>query len=134
MNTSRSLCDVEVTLGAGSGGFIGTIRFDCDPARDANILAKLSNIVLPEVVNAPAICAAHACRADQTASNVQTAEQRGRVANMVPRWVIMVEGATQHAVDHVLSTYLSSAFFADLGAPDVLKGVYLLQHDLLAKG
>ena len=35
-NTSRSLCDVELSLGAGSGGFIGTIRFDCEPVHDAS--------------------------------------------------------------------------------------------------
>jgi hypothetical protein len=119
-------------LGNGSGGFIGTIRFDCEPGRDAEILNKLSDAVLPEVINAPAICAAHICRADESASNVQTAEQRGRAANMVPRWVIMVEGATQEAIDHVLSTQLSPAVFGDLGAPEVLHGVYCLQHDLLA--
>ena len=133
-NTSRSLCDVEVSFGAGSGGFIGTIRFDCESERDAEILARLSHPILPEVSEAPAICAAHACRADESASNVQTAEQRGRVANMVPRWVIIVEGATREAVDHVLSTQLSPAVFNDLGAPEVLYGIYCLQHDLLADG
>ena len=131
-NTSRSLCDVEVSLGAGSGGFIGTIRFDCDPERDAEILAKLSQSSLPEVAKAPAICAAHVCRADEGASNVQTAEQRGRAANMVPRWVIIVEGATQKAIDHVLSIHLRSAVFGELGAPEILQGVYCLQYDLIA--
>ena len=126
-NTSRSLCDVEVSLGAGSGGFIGTIRFNCEFGRDAEIQARLSQSILPEVTKAPAICAAHICRADESASSVQTAEQRGRAANMVPRWVIIVEGATQEAVHHVLSTGLSPAVFADLGAPEVLHGIYCLQ-------
>jgi len=133
-NTSRSLCDVEVSLGAGSGGFIGTIRFDCEPSRDVEILDRLSRSILPEVTQAPAICAAHICRADESASNVQTAEQRGRAANMVPRWVILVEGATQEAVDHVLSTLLSPANLRDLGVPEVHHGIYCLQHDLLAAG
>ncbi|MDQ5850818.1 MAG: hypothetical protein M3380_01875, partial [Chloroflexota bacterium] len=110
----------------------GTIRFDCESGRDAEILARLSHSILPEVTKAPAICAAHICRADEGASNVQTAEQRGRAANMVPRWVIIVEGATQEAINHVLSRQLSPAVFGDLGAPEVLHGVYCLQHDLLA--
>lgn len=131
-NTSRSLCDVEVSLGAGSGGFIGTIRFDCDPARDANLLKVLSVSILPEIRKAPAISAAHICRADEGASNLKTAEQRGRAANMVPRWVIMVEGATQDAVDHVLNAHLSPAVLGDLGAQGALHGVYRLQFDLLA--
>ena len=133
-NTSRSLCDVELSLGAGSGGFIGTIRFDCEPVHDAEILNRISRSILPEVTKAPAICAAHICRADESASNVQTAEQRGRAANMVPRWVLMVEGATQQAVDRVLSTQLSPAVLGDLGAPEVLHGIYRLQFDLVGAG
>jgi hypothetical protein len=89
---------------------------------------------LPEVTKAPAICAAHICRADESASNLQTAEQRGRAANMVPRWVLIMEGATQEAVGHVLSDFLSPAIFANLGVPEVLHGIYSLQHDLLAAG
>jgi hypothetical protein len=130
-NTSRSLCDVEVSVGAGSGGFIGTIRFDCEPGRDPDILKTVSESILPEVTKAPAISAAHICRADESASNVKTAEQRGRAANMVPRWVLIVEGATQEAVEHVLSTHLSPAALGDLGAPEALHGVYRLQFDLV---
>ncbi len=130
-NTARSLCDVEVSLGAGSGGFIGTIRFDCEPGQDPKILKTVSEAILPEVAKTAAISAAHICRADESASNVKTAEQRGRAANMVPRWVLIVEGATQEAVEHVLSTHLSHAVLADLGAQEALHGVYRLQFDLL---
>ena len=137
-NTSRSLCDVELSLGAGSGGFIGTIRFDCEPVHDAEILNRISRSIIgcasAFTAPAPAICAAHICRADESASNVQTAEQRGRAANMVPRWVLMVEGATQRAVDRVLSTQLSPAVLGDLGAPEVLHGIYRLQFDLVGAG
>lgn len=132
-NTSRSLCDVETSLGAGSGGFIGTIRFDCDSSRDAEILNKISKTILPEVAKMPAVRAAHICRADEGASNVKTAEQRGRAANMVPRWVLMVEGATHEAVKNVLSSHLSPAALAGLGAPDALHGIYQLQFDLVGK-
>lgn len=131
-NTSRSLCDVDISLGAGSGGFIGTIRFDCEPAHDATILKAVSGSILADVTTAPAISAAHVCRADESASNLKTAEQRGRAANMVPRWVLMVEGATQEAVEHVLTTHLSPAVLADLGVPEALHGVYRLQFDLVA--
>jgi len=131
-NTSRSLCDVKLSLGAGSGGLVGTIRFDCESSKDAEILAQLSDAILPEATKAPAICAAHICRADEGASKVQTAEQRGRPANMVPRWVIIVEGSTPEGVGNVLSNHLSPAMFRDLGVPEVLHGIYSLQHDRLA--
>jgi hypothetical protein len=133
-NTSRSLCDVEASMGGGSGGFIGTIRFDCDSGRDPDILARLSSSILPEVTQVPAVCAAHLCRADQDASKVQTAEQRGRAANMVPRWVIILEGATREAINHVFRSRLSPEVFGEVGAPEILQGVYCLQHDRLAAG
>jgi hypothetical protein len=72
-NTSRSLCDVEASMGKGSGGLIGTIRFDCDLEGDADILSQLCRSILPKVTQTPAICAAHICRADESASNIQTA-------------------------------------------------------------
>lgn len=132
-NTSRSLCDVELTLGAGSGGFIGTIRFDCDPEKDASILNSIATTILPEVAKEPAISAAHICRADEGASNVKTAEQRGRAANMVPRWVVMVEGATEEAVAYALSRHLSPEVLSSLGALGSMQGIYRLQFDLVAR-
>lgn len=131
-NTSRSLCDVKLSLGAGSGGFVGTTRFDCESSEDEKILGELSNVILPKVVKAPAICAGHICRADEGASTVQTAEQRGRPANMVPRWVIIIEGSTQEGIGNVLANHLGPAMFRDLGVPEVLQGIYCLQHDRLA--
>lgn len=130
-NTSRSLCDVEVSLGAGSGGFIGTIRFDCDRSQDSAILKTISQSILPEITKEPAISAAHICRADEGASTVKTAEQKGRAANMVPRWVLMVEGATREAVESAMSKYLGPAALAALGAPDSIHGLYQLQFDLV---
>ena len=38
-NEYRSLCEVKASQGVGSGGLIGTIRFDCDVGRDASVLA-----------------------------------------------------------------------------------------------
>jgi len=131
-NTSRSLCDVEASLGAGSGGFIGTVRFDCEPSQDPEILKTLSDAILPEVMKAAAISAAHLCRADEGASKVKTAEQRGRAANRVPRWVLMVEAATQEALEHILATHLCPAVLNDLGASQALYGIYRLQFDLLS--
>jgi hypothetical protein len=51
---------------------------------------------------------------------------------MVPRWVIIVEGATQAAIDHVLSTSLGPSVLRELGVPEVLHGTYCLQHDRIA--
>jgi len=132
-NTSRSLCSIETSLGAGSGGFIGTIRFDCDTDKDVTILKSISGSILAEITKEPAVSAAHVCRADEDASNVKTAEQRGRAANMVPRWVVMVEGATQESVASAISKYLNSKTLEALGITDSMTGIYQLQFDLLTR-
>jgi len=132
-NTSRSLCSIETSLGAGSGGFIGTIRFDCDTDKDVTILKSISGSILAEITKEPAVSAAHVCRADEDASNVKTAEQRGRAANMVPRWVVMVEGATQESVASAISKYLNSKTLEGLGITDSMTGIYQLQFDLLTR-
>ena len=132
-NTSRSLCDIELSLGAGSGGFIGTIRFDCDLDKDDTILKMVAGSILPKITNEPAISAVHVCRADENASNVKTAEQRGRVANMIPRWVLLIEGATQDAVAYALSQHLNSETLEALGALGSATGIYRLEFDLNAK-
>jgi hypothetical protein len=131
-NTSRSLCSIEASLGSGSGGFIGTIRFDCETEKDTSILKAFSDTILHDAVKEPAISAAHICRADEDASNVKTAEQRGRAANMVPRWVVMIEGATQDAVTYALSTHMNEERLRAMGVPHSMTGIYSLQFDLIS--
>ena len=131
-NTSRSLCEIEATLGAGSGGFIGTIRFDCELEKDSAILEAFSESLLLEMTKEPTICAAHICRADEDASNVKTAEQRGRAANMVPRWVVIIEGATRDAVAEALSKHAGPDVLASFGASYSMTGIYSLQFDLIS--
>jgi hypothetical protein len=130
-NTSRSLCHIEISFGIGSGGFVGTVRFDCDEERDATLLARLSQ-VLPSIRETAAICAVHVCRADPDASAQQTAEQRGRAANMIPRWVMIVEGVNREAVDRIFSAQLTSHVLGDMGARQAVFGVYQLQSDIVA--
>jgi hypothetical protein len=131
-NTSRSLCEIEASFGAGSGGFIGTIRFDCDLDKDGAILKAFSQSLLPEMAKEPTISAAHICRADEDASHVKTAEQRGRAANMVPRWVVIVEGATEETLSEALLKHAGPEILASLGTSYSITGIYSLQFDLIA--
>lgn len=130
-NVARSLCQVETSQGHGSGGWLGTLRFDCDPARDANLEAELARI-LAGLAGRPGIVAAHTGRADLAASTAQTAEQTGRPANAVPRWVVMVEASTEAAVRGALADPLSAAALARFGLLGLEAGSYGLQFDLLA--
>jgi len=129
-NTSRSLCHVLHSSGEGSGGILGTIRFDCDPADDDTVLARLTHDVLPGLLDGTGIVATHLCRADLAASTVKTAEQRGRAANLVPRWVVMVEGSQPEPVQAALAGPLSPVSLGAGHVPTVECGVYRLEFDL----
>jgi hypothetical protein len=132
-NEYRSLCDVKASQGIGSGGLIGTIRFDCDVGRDAGVLAYLAETAMPAVVGLPAIAAMHVCCADLETSRRRSAEQQDRSDNRVPRWIVLVEGTTLEAVSHVLGGSMGSEALAAAGAPTAARGVYRLQHDLVKR-
>jgi hypothetical protein len=129
-NTARSLCDVLASTGIGSGGVIGTIRFDCDPTADAVVEAHLARDVLPNLLDRTGLAAAHLCRADLDASRVKTAEQKGRADNLVPRWVVLLEGSLPAAVEDAFSGALSAGSLAAIGVPQAEHGVYRLEFDL----
>lgn len=130
-NTSRSLCDAAFSSGSGSGGFIGTVRFDCDSAHDALVLARLTQETLPGLLEATGIVAAHVCRADLEVSKVKTAEQKGRAENLVPRWVVMIEGSQLEPVQAALADPLGPVALAAAHIPQGMWGVYRLEFDLL---
>jgi hypothetical protein len=130
-NEARSLCKVEASHGVGSGGVIATIRFDCDPGRDAAIMAALAGASMRAVVATPTIAAMHVCRADLDTSRRRSAEQKDRGDNLVPRWILLVEGGTLAAVQAVVADHLGPARLAALGVADAPCSLYGLQHDLV---
>lgn len=124
-NTARSLCCNDISQGAASGGFLGTIRFNCDPVRDSTLMAGFQ-VLFTDILQLQGIVAAHVSRADLAASLAKTTEQEGRPANAVPRWVVLVEGSTPEAI-RVALTRLSAVV-----AQDAEIGTYALQFDLIA--
>lgn len=123
-NTARSLCRNDISLGVASGGFLGTIRFNCDSAGDAALMAELQAL-FADILQLRGIVAAHVSRADLAASLTKTAEQEGRPANAVPRWVVLVEGCTPEAIRVAL------AKLSAVVAQDAEIGTYALQFDLI---
>lgn len=132
-NEARSLCEVKASQGVGSGGIVATIRFDCDGGRDDALMAALADTILPAVVATPLIAAMHVCRADLDTSRKRSAEQKDRDDNLVPRWIILVEGGTLASLQAVVARFLGPARLAALGVPAAATSYYALQHDL-AKG
>lgn len=130
-NTARSLCATEWSHGAGSGGFIVTLRFDCDPVHDEPLMRRLTD-ELHRLLGQAGIAAAHICRADLAASRAKTAEQKGRPENAVPRWVVMVETSTEPAARACLTGTLGSSLLEGVHPDNPERGVYRLQFDLLS--
>lgn len=129
-NTARSLCATEWSHGAGSGGYIATLRFDCEPVHDEALMRRLVE-AMQGLLGEAAIVAAHICRADLAASRAKTAEQKGRPENAVPRWVVMVETSTKAAARACLAGPLGSALLEDVHPDNPERGLYQLQFDLL---
>lgn len=129
-NVARSLCQIEASHGRGSGGWLGTLRFDCDPGQDKRLTTEFAGI-LAASAECAGIVATHTGRADLAASVAKTAEQAGRPANAVPRWVVMVEGSTEVAIRTALAGPLSASALARFGLLGFEAGSYGLQFDLL---
>lgn len=130
-NVARSLCRNDISLGAASGGYLATLRFDCDSSEDSALMAHL-RALLDELTWAAGIVGAHVSRADLAASIAKTAEQKGRPDNAVPRWVVLVEASTAEAARAALAGPLGAEALAAFALSDAARGLYALQFDLLA--
>lgn len=91
---ARSICHVAASRGQAQGGLVATLRYDVVSGHEQAHLSNVSGDLLPRLVAAPGIAAAHLLVADPEASGERTAEQRlrGGPANAVPRYVLIVEG------------------------------------------
>lgn len=92
-NVSRSICKVGATFGNGSGGLIGTWRYSVEEGKADTHRKTMCERILPALAGRPGVAGVHLLIADVAASEVKTAEQRVRAqANLIPGWVILLEG------------------------------------------
>jgi hypothetical protein len=126
---ARSLCEVAETFGEGLGGLCATLRYDVDSAHAAAHRATMT-AALHDLSSSSGIAGAHLLVADAAASAVETAEKRARggPANVVPRWIVMIESWGDPGwFAAACQDFAASAAFADAAvAPDV--AVYRLQN------
>ncbi len=128
-NVARSLCEVAASFGDGQGGLVATLRYEVPNASAGRHRARIVQQFLPELAAAPGIAGCHLLVADAAASAVVTAEKRLRAENnVVPRWIVLVEGWGDTAAFRATCDRLPrDAAFADAEAPPAL-GVYQLQN------
>jgi hypothetical protein len=128
-NVARSLCEVVASTGEGLGGLCATFRYDVDAAQRAAHQAAMTQALRDET-RSPGVAGAHLLVADAAASAVETAEKhaRGGPANLVPRWIVLIEGwGDEPAFLAACRAFARSAAFAGaIAAPEV--AVYRLQN------
>jgi hypothetical protein len=121
---NRSLCEVIISAGSGTGCYMQTARFSPGKGRGDELVQNLRQ-ALPAWVGEPFLTGAHLLIADPALSSTPTREQglRGN-QDHVADWVLLVEGFQQEAVAANRSEWLMQA-----GAePDAVTNLYALQH------
>jgi len=123
-NMNRSLCEVIMSAGSGTGCYMQTVQFSPRKGRGDDLVEDLRQ-ALPAWVCRPFLTGAHLLIADPALSSTPTREQRLRGGqDHVADWVLLVEGFQQEAVAANRSEWLMQA-----GAePDPVTNLYALQH------
>ena len=124
----RSLCRVALSLGAGQGGLLMTLRYDVAPGHETAHRALLES-GLRALAGRPGIVGAHLCLGDTAASSVQTEEKKSRPTQaLTPNWVVLVEGGGERqALEDSCAELLPAALLIDAGAQDIAIGFYQFQ-------
>jgi hypothetical protein len=92
-NVGRSICQVAASYGNAQGGLIATYRYDVPDAAAETHRKALAQRLLPELIERPGVAGAHLLIADAAASAVDSEERKRRgIPNLVPRWILLVEG------------------------------------------
>jgi len=132
VNMSRSLCSVALSLGAGEGGLMMTLRYEVADGREAQMTDALAERALPMLVARPGVARARLCVADRRASGIQTAEKKHTERARVPSCIILIEGAAEAAaLKSACDELLSLDVLAAAGATGpVERGLYQLQYAL----
>ena len=92
-SVSRALCHVRGTHGRAQGGLLATLRYDVPAASAQEHIELLNRQVLPAIAALRGVAGVHLLVADAPGSGEPNAEERARgVANVVPRWVVLLEG------------------------------------------
>ncbi|MFD0668029.1 hypothetical protein ACT80S_09930 [Ramlibacter sp. MAHUQ-53] len=129
-NNVRGACRIEFTGGCAMGGFVLTLRFEAEPGREAALVEALRDQVMPPVVQAPRVTAAHFVRNDPSLTGGNSGNQRGRVITL-PHLVVLIEGSSADGVRAAGEQFLSTPRLVALGAKaEVIRELYQLEYSI----
>lgn len=129
-NVTRGLTDLGVSTGRADGGVLLAAAFDLggDAGRAEPIAAAVAEIGADRE-----LCGAHFALTDLAASNVETAERRGRDnANVVPEAVVLIE-ASRPELHTSVKRRLDRLVEVEAGTSYIRRpGIYRLEFELLS--
>ena len=133
-NMVRGLCHVEASGGTALGQALATVRFTAEPAKSAELLAGMRDL-LAAMPQREGLVAAALLRDLGRMPLRETAEQRLRGGDSAPHWIALVSGYRADAVDNVVAQELGEANLCSHGAaPGRVAGLYRLAFALGATG
>jgi hypothetical protein len=129
-DTSRTVCDVVVTLGRGEGAWLEAIQIQTPDG--GAFRSSCETRILPELIAVPGVCGAHLLHGRRPAGSTNTAETKLRGGpDASADWILLVEAVEQSVAANLREGILSRA---NLGAGDVgvgiVRGLYRLQFSL----
>jgi hypothetical protein len=120
-DTFRTLARVVVSHGAGMGGALLTIRFDCDAPHLIAVRAMVR-----AAAQAHRVTGAHLCQGDIAASLIRTAETKDRAdIRPPPSCFILVEATDPEALSEIL---LERALLGAGATGPFVRGTYRLEY------
>jgi len=126
-DASRGVCRVKFSQACGDGGYLLTLQFGPAATREVDLDTALRHRLLPPIIDITGVLGVHLCVADKAASDVETAERKGRSV-AIPKWLIMIEACTPEAADSGCDAMLSAGL-QDAGAERTFeRGLYVLQN------
>lgn len=128
-DTSRTLCDVALTRGVGTGIFIETVELETLKGDDVFIATFES--ALDHLAGLDGIVGLHLLRGRVGQDKTMTEEKklRGQPDSEVA-WLLLVESIDPEPLIVVRERALTDAFLTQIGSTRIKRGIYRLQYAL----
>ncbi len=129
-DTSRTVCDIVLSLGDGEGGVIETIRLQ--PGGGDNFAQRLEQGFLRPLNSAPGIVAVHLLRGRADDSSGATAEKSLRSQpDEIADWIALIEAVDAASIQAARMNAGADEAVVDAGAASTFRrGLYQLQFGL----
>ena len=129
-NNTRTACRVIASHGRGLGGVVATLQLGPRTGREDELRSWLTATALPAATGHPGIVAGHLLEGDAGVSTAARSDEKKLLAtpDALVRWVVLIEGIDQAALEGTCRDLLSPEALARRGAAeDVSLGFYRLQ-------